>query len=556
MTKATSVQGAIDYATDIVDGKIVACKDVILQCQMFINDYKTNQKKKDFRWEFDEAKADHVLTFIQLLNFIEGSVAGTPIRLTPWQAFLFINAFAWVDKNNPDVRRYTQIICMVGRKNAKSTILAAWALYELQYAPQSSQIYTMATQRDQAKLVWNMTNRLAQASDPRLTKGFKKVYAQISNEENWNIYVPLSKESKRLDGLNARLAIADESAAISDPNLFDVISSSMGSQVSPQFVHITTGQASAQSNPFYALLDYAKRVLSGVTKDERIFTLAYAIDEKDDWEDPAHWIKANPNLGLSVQVEYLESELKLAKEIPSKAANFRTKYLNEFISSNKSWLQVDDWQACAVPTINTTLPLYVGLDLGATSDLTAVSKLFAEDAEFHFDAQAFIPESAFKSCPKHVRSIYDQAASDGSLIVTEGEISDHDAIYDYIIDLAENHDLREVAYDSWSAVHLTSRLQDAGLPMVRFDQSMKSMSPASKEAEVIIKRMQLHHLGSPLFSWCFGNVELFTDVNDNIKLRKGNDPALKIDPIIALVMAIGRATAHGAGKKKPTFQFL
>ena len=142
------------------------------------------------------------------------------------------------------------------------------------------------------------------------------------------------------------------------------------------------------------------------------------------------------------------------------------------------------------------------------------------------------------------------AAESGQLTITQGDVADHDAVYDYLLDLTKREQLKEVAFDSWSAIHLTARLTDAGLPMVRYDQSMKSMSPASKEAEVLIRSKTLHHLGKPFYGWCFNNCEVYTDANDNIKVRKGPDPALKIDPIIAMIMAIGRATANLTEKPK------
>ncbi|MBS0126896.1 terminase large subunit domain-containing protein [Thetidibacter halocola] len=163
--KPCSVEDGIQYARDIVSGQIVACKAIKAQCRIFLNDYDQNQHTDDFRWRFDEAKARHVITYVQLLNFIEGEVAGKPVRLSPWQAFFFLNLYGWVDKTDAEIRRYTRAICMVGRKNAKSTILATLALYETMYGPEGSQIVTLATSRDQAKLVWNMSGRMAQMSD-------------------------------------------------------------------------------------------------------------------------------------------------------------------------------------------------------------------------------------------------------------------------------------------------------------------------------------------------------------------------------------------------------
>jgi phage terminase large subunit-like protein len=301
-------------------------------------------------------------------------------------------------------------------------------------------------------------------------------------------------------------------------------------------------------------LDYGKKVLDGLIDDQRVFTLAYQIEEGDEWNDPSTWIKANPNLGISVSEDFLREEMKEAENIPSKAVNFKVKYCNQFLSTSDAWLDVALWNKNVVSELPTEgLDLYVGMDLGATSDLTAVSLVWETGGTFYVDFQAWIPEVAFKSAAVHVKSAYMQAADSGHLRVTEGDVADHDAVYDYLIDLAKREQVKEIAFDSWSAVHLTSRLTEAKLPMIRYDQSMKSMSPASKQAEMLIKNRSLLHLGKPFFGWCFNNCEVYFDANENIKVRKGPDPTLKIDPIIAMIMAIGRATHYLSDKPKFSF---
>lgn len=545
---------AIQYAKDITEGTIVSNKHIRLQCQSFLNDLNTNQHDNTFRWHFSEALADHALGYMQLFKYVEGTVAGQQVELSPWQAFLVANAYGWVDKADEGIRRYTRLISLVGRKNAKSTVLALVGLYELRFGPEGSQLVTMATQKEQAKLVWNMSGRMAETSDQRLIPSYNRTVSTMSNKDNWTRYWPLSKESKRLDGLNIRLAIIDEAAAIVDENLFDVVTSSMGSQLSPQTWMITTGQTGAESNPFMKSLDYGKKVLDGLIDDERVFTLAYALEDGDDWDDPDKWIKANPNLGLSVSLEFLTQEMKEAQNIPSKAVNFKVKYCNLFLSTSDAWLDVSLWNKNAVQELPTKgLDLYVGMDLGATSDLTAVSLVWETGGTFYVDFQAWIPEDAFKAAPVHVKSTYRQAVESGHLRITEGNVADHNAVYDYLMDLSEREQIKEIAFDSWSAVHLTSRLTEAKLPMIRYDQSMKSMSPASKQAEMLIKNRSLLHLGKPFFGWCFNNCEAYFDANENIKVRKGSDPALKIDPIIAMIMAIGRATHYLSDKPKFSF---
>lgn len=546
---------AIQYARDIVSGKIIACRDVIAQCRSFIHDLDIRQHDPDFRWKFSKDHANHILTYIQLFPFIEGTVVGSPLRLADWHAFYLSNVQGWVDKTDPEIRRYDRCIAMVGRKNAKSTILSALATYALMYGPEGSQIYSLGTNRDQAKLCWAMAKRFIEKGDPRLTPGIKISTTTIANSDKWNRYIPLSRDSKSKDGMNAYLCICDESAAITDRNLFEVMSSSMVSQKSPQMHHITTAQAGAESNYFFEQLDYARKVLHGVIVDERIFTLAYALDDEDAWDDETAWIKSNPSLGLSVPLEFLQSEAAQAKEIPSKKANFNIKHLNRFISTSTSWIQLDTWNRNTVAELDTTLPCYIGLDLGATDDLCAVSQVFAADGRFYFHATCFVPEAAYQNLPKHVRSVYQQAQESGTLIVTEGDISDHAAIEAHILELTRKYDVREAAFDAYSAAHLTARLQEAGVEMVKFGQGIMSMSPATKETEMLIRGDNFKHLGDPFLAWQLSNAEVYVDVNDNHKVRKGKDQALKIDAIIAAIMAVGRATSHGALQKKKEFKF-
>jgi phage terminase large subunit-like protein len=552
---AATVEDAIEYARQVVSGKIVACVDVISQCRMFCNDYDVRQHDPEFRWEFDHDKAADILGYTQLLKFIDDDLAGSPMRLSDWQAFIFCNSHGWVDKQDDLIRRYTEVICQVARKNSKSTLLATLALYELMYAPDGSQIVSFATKREQAKIVWETGSKMIRSADKRLTNGVQITLSQISNKNNNNTFKALAKQSNSLDGLNVRCAIADESAAITDHNLFNVISSSMGAQKSPQFWHITTAQPSSQSNFYFEKLDYAKKVLNGIIPDERIFCMAYAIDDDDEWDDESVWVKANPNIGKSARLDHLQEACEKSKYMPSEKVDFLVKRLNRFISTASAWIELEAWNKNIIAELDTTMPLYVGLDLGSTDDLTAVGQVFAKDGVMHYTAKCFIPEKAFNNVPKHVRQVYDAGRASGTLVVTEGEVADHDTIREYIESLAKSYDLKEVAFDAYTAVHLTSKLQEFGLELVKFPQNIGSMSPASKETELLTRNGTLKHLDDPFLAWQLSNCEIYTDVNENIKVRKGADRALKIDAIIAGIMAVGRATSLGAMKKPKVFDF-
>ncbi len=550
LDRKSTVDDAIEYARKVVNGDLVAAEYIKKQAANFLEDIEKKQFESGFRWKFDAGLASHVINYCQLLNFVEGAQAGTNIILQPWQSFLLANLYGWVDKQDIEIRRFTRAIVLVARGSGKSTLLGALALYELIYAPMGSQIVTIATKKEQAELVWDMSDQMQRTSDPRLTPGYKKLTNKISNTEKWNRYTALSNKSERQDGLAVRLGIADESAAIKDDNLFNVVLSSMSKPKSPQFIHITTGQPGAENGFFYGQLDYAKKVLDGILEDERIFCLAYQIDAGDDWQDITNVIKAQPNLGVSASIEYYKEHLEQAKVIQSIAANYRTKYLNEFISTTDSWIDINSWNKNK-GKVDKTLPCYLGLDLGATDDLVAVSAAYGPDSSgrFHFDSTCFVPEAAFREAPKHVRPIYAAGVESGKLVVTEGEVRDDAAIREYIRKLSQTHEIREICYDDWSALTLVNQLQEDGYEMVNIPQNMKALSPITKEVEIKVKNGEVIHDGDAFLAWQLSNCEVYTDLNENIKVRKGRDRACKIDAIIAFLMAMTRANIN-----KPVFE--
>jgi phage terminase large subunit-like protein len=552
--RETTLEDALEYPRKVVSGEIVACQDVIRQCEIFINDIENRQFQEEFEWRFDQDKAKHVLGFIQRLKFVEGSVALQRLYLSDWQAFILINAYGWVNKEDEEIRRYKTIICMIGRGNAKSMLLATWALYELIFAPHGSQIYSIATKRDQAKLVWNMAGQMVKIGGGKLSEMVNQTTAALSFSDKNNKFVPLAKESRSLDGLNARFLICDESAGIRDANLFEVMQSSMIKQKSPQTVHITTGHHNAQNNYFYGELQYGRKVLSGVLEDERIFTLAYALDPEDEWTDSTKWIKANPNMGLSVHLADLQETCDKAQNIASTKAEFITKHANIFINAKDSWLEAEEWRRGVVETLETDYPLYMGLDLAKTNDLTAVSWVWVGDGKFFFDSLAFLPEAAFQNVNKQYRAIYDQAKDDGSLRITEGDVIDYDAIESFIKEMALKYDLRDIAFDPYNSSQLVKNLMNEGFEMTQVGQGMASLSPYVKELEVDIKKGKLLHLGSPFIEWQATNAVLYVDHNDNVKLNK-EDRGEKIDGIDALVNAYALAS-QVENKPKPNPQFF
>ena len=542
----------IQYAKDVVENKIVANKWIKLACKRFLNDLD----REDVSWYFNSKKAQHIHDFYTyFIKHVTGEIAGEKYILAPWESFILNNLYGFVSKEDHSTRRFHNAIVYVARKNSKTTLGGAMVLYHLLSDNQEgAQAFSVATQSQQAKIAWSSASRMIDKMPIQARRRFKKTIGSIDIPEYFNSYKYLGRDSKALDGLNCSFALFDESAAITDRNMFEVIQSSQGSRKNFLNLHITTAQFNKETY-FYEQYSYLKKILDGEVSDDGYFGVLYELDKEEEWEDPEMWIKSNPNLGNSVNKEFLQNELNLAYEIPSKKTNFLVKHMNVYQNSSSAWLPTEVWRQSIVNKINTTGKLWVGVDLGATSDLTALTFLYQDGNKYAMDYKCFIPESAMKNLPKYLQITYANALKSGSLILTEGNATDYNVVKDYLKTYTADKDLVEICYDPWSSTKFITELYAEGAPCVEVNQSMKSLSPASKETEIHIRKGEILHLDDPFLEWQFNNCTKYTDVNNNIKIRKSDDQNLKIDAIVALILAISRASSGRAKKTNFNFKF-
>ncbi len=541
----------VQYAHDVVDNKIVSNKYIKLACQRFLDDLEN----KDADWYFSETKAQHIHDFYtHLIKHVTGTLAGQTYELSDWESFILCNLFGFVNKDDHQTRRFHNSIVYVARKNSKTTIGGAMVLYHLlSDGEEGAQAFSVATQRDQAKIAWDSAGRMIQKMPAQARDQFKKTIGAIEVAENFNTYKPLGRDSKALDGLNVSFALFDEAAAITDRNMWEVISSSQGARQNYLNLAITTAQFD-KSTVFFENYQYVQKVLTGDIEDDSFFAVLYELDEGDDWQDETTWIKANPNLGKSVSMDFLRAECKMAQEIPSKRTNFLVKHMNVYQNSSEAWLPAEAWSNNTISEIDTTGQLWVGVDLGATSDLTALTFVFRNGDKYHTDYQCFIPEDAMNDLPRHLRNVYNAAIKSGKLNLTPGNATDYNIVKEYLLNYTADKDLQQIAYDPWSAQKFSTELLEEGAPMVEVNQSMRHLSPATKDTEIHIRKGELLHLDDAFLQWQFDNCTLYTDVNGGIKVRKGTDDKMKIDAIVALIIAISRASANG-GLNSSNFNF-
>ena len=528
----TTYEIGIEYAKDVTEGRIVASRHVIAACRRFLSDLD----KTDWTWKFDTDRANHVLAFIEHgTNHVKGPLAGEPIKIEPWQAFCLINIYGWV--NEKGVRRFQYVILEVARKNGKSLFASAMALYDMLFGDEGGEVYSLATKRDQAKIAWEGAVQMAHKAPEKVRKYFKSTQTALVNEQKWSRYVALGRDSKSLDGLNPTLCIFDEAAQYGDRNVVEVMTSATGARDNFMHLFITTAAFSRQT-VYYENRMYLAAILEGRIEDDRWFGAIYALDEDDDWTDDSVWIKANPNLGVSINKEFLENEVSQAKQMPAKKNSVLVKHFNVFTNSSAAWMSLDEWESCEVESIKREGDLYITMDLSSTRDLTALCYLWNNGEHFSVDFQCFLPRRALDVAPVNLRPIYLQAIDSGVLKLTDGDIVDYHEVEASILNMARKHKLKAIGYDKYNANLLVNDLENHRLPCMEIGQNITALSPAAKETERLIVEKLILHEKNPFIDWQLENCTVYTDANENIKVRKGDDETLKIDAIIALIMAI------------------
>lgn len=534
------------YAEDVLSGEIPACHWVKLCCQRFFNDMEQAEEKGIY---LDEDKACEVLELYDNIPHIKGEWAGQPLTLSPWQGFIVLNLFGWCWRET-GTRRFRNAYIEVARKNGKSTFVAPIGLYMMSFDNEAgAEVYSAATSRDQARIVFDTARDMVKQSN--LNDVITPLSHSISYDLKGSCFKPLASDSDTLEGKNTHCAIIDELHAHKNRRVYDVLELSLAARQQPLLLVITTA-GDDRTGICYEIRNYATKVLEGVIEDDSCFGIVYTIDDPEKWTDKNEWIKANPNLGISVKQDDMERLCMKAQQSPSAASEFKRKRLDIWCEGEAAYYNMTHWHQC--PEISEddylrTLPCFFGMDLASKLDITAVVALFVDDnRHYHLKGKFFLPESVLdpKKTGKahHIQKLYHDWAEQGWLILTPGQIVDYRVIYNHVLEWATGYEPCDIAFDPWGATQLASQLQeDHGLSVVSVQQSVKNFSEAMKEMEAVIIDHRLHHEHNPLLAWMFANVTARVDKNDNVFPNKDNDNN-KIDGAVAAFLAMNRAIAH------------
>lgn len=526
---------ATEYAQSVISGEVDSCKWIKLACERHMRDLK----RKDVFYDLDEEHSR--CSFMETILTLED---GSPFVLMPWQKFVIGSIYSW-KRSDTGLRRFKNGMIYIPRKSGKSALLAAMVLSSLVQDGQCySQAYAVAADRGQASLLRDYVSGFIKRS-PHLKEIFDVQTWLTRNRLTDTVFKALHADWRRLDGLNPYFVVLDEYHAQEGPELDNVINSAFGAQPEYLYIKISTAGEFGLEKPALKAIDLGQKVLSQVVDIDDYFYMNWTIDPEDNWEDPKTWKKANPSLGICKNEDYMKALVDVAREIPQKVLDFKTKQLNCWIEAYDQWIMAEKWQELKSEFSFADLQgckAWLGMDLARVRDissLVAVVQPEDPDADPLIWSAHFIPNDDIERRSSQDKVPYAHWRNNGDIITTDGNTTDFDVIFETIMKWADHMEVQELAYDRHFSSELVQKLYQEGVELVPFGQGFISMNDAVCGIERHLLAKSIHHNGDPVLAWAVSNTILAHDAAGNRKLDK-NRSKEKIDPVVAMGMAIAR----------------
>lgn len=520
------------YAEGVSSGAVVACKFVRQAAARFI------AMRDGGRYDFRPNKVRRVVGFFGLLRHYLGTHAGRAFTLEPWQQFIVAAIYGFYHPGTSE-RVVKSAYIEMARKQGKTAFAAGLSLYhEIADGEAAAEVYLAANSRDQAKVAFRMCYEFARTLDgkERFLKRYRDTINFAATSSTLRV---LAADATKLDGPNPSMFLLDEYHAAKNTALKDVLQSGQGMRLNPMQVIITTAGFDKLS-PCYEMRTMCTEVLAGLKSDDSLFAGIWTLDEGDDWRDEAVWVKSNPNMGVTVRPSFLREQVIKALNSPSEEVGVKTKNFNVWCDAETVWIP-DHYVLEAAGDAGLEelagAECYAGVDLSATSDLTAAALMFPRaGGRLQYEVQYFLPEAALEE--RRFRILYGEWRRRGWLTVTPGNVTDYDFILEWLCRAATTYDLRCVGYDAWNATQFVINATERGLPMQAYSQAVGNFNRPTKELERLMLGGMVGIGGNGITRHCFRNVVLARDRNGNVKPSKQFEEK-KIDGIIAMLTALG-----------------
>ncbi len=533
------------YARDVIAGKIPACQHVVNACRRHERDMES-QKSKAWPYTYDEKKAERVCRFMEMLPHVKGKWARAGangpglLKLEGWQCFIICSIFGWVKKTDGK-RRFRKASIYVPRKNAKSTTASgfAWWMFAKDGEP-GAEVYSGATTEKQAWEVFGPARQMA-IVQPEMPEGLGVTVnaASMVRLSDASKFEPII--GKPGDGASPHCAIVDEYHEHATSELHDTMITGMGAREQPLLLIISTA-GSNLAGPCRDDWKDCEKILEGTYTDETHFCIIYTVDAGDDWTSELALRKANPNYDVSISREFLLAQLEVAKRDPRAQSTFKTKHLNMWVTAKSGFFNLQRWSELANPTLRLEdfehRECFLAGDFASKHDIAALMLLFPlENGAYAAFGRYYLPRATVDLPENQHYRAWEIA---GRITATEGNVTDVLRLVDDAAEYARRFQVIEMPFDPNRAWGLSTQLQNAGVPVIEYRNTVLTMSEPMKQLDALIRAGKIIHDGDPVLSWAISNVVSRTDRKDNVfpdKERAEN----KIDPVVGLIMAVGRA---------------
>lgn len=520
------------------------CNKIRKVYEKLVNDLKTprkvsflvNGEEKSHTYSFDEKKSLRAIHFIEkYCKQSKGKWSGKPLKLELFQKAMLQAVFGFVDENG--LRKYKKVIFFVARKNGKSVLDSAIATYMLTKDGEGgAEIYSVATKKEQAKIVWEEAKHMIKKS-PILSKRIRCLIGGIYYDATDSFFRALASDSNSLDGLNAYLVIADEVHAWKDKNLLDVMYDSMSAREQPLLLETST-MGTVRQNVFDIEYDYSSQVIDGSIEDETLLALIYELDDEREWTKEECWYKANPALNVIKSLKDLREKVERAKANPIELVNLLCKDFNVRQNSINAWLSFEELNNEEMYTEWRDAYCIGGADLSSTSDLTCASLLGVVKGKIRVKQMYWIPSNYLEKKVSEDKIPYDKWLKLGLLRLSGDSKIDYHDITKWFLEEVQQNDLRPlwVGYDSWNAEFWKQEMVEQGFDMVEVRQGYKTESAPLKQMKADLIDKKINYNNNPILKWNLSNVAIKTDDNENIMITKEKSRQ-RIDGVASLMDA-------------------
>lgn len=526
------------YYQHIQDGTVTVGIWVKLAYEMLVK----GLENKSFY--FDQKKANKAIAFIEkFCRHHEGPLAPGKIVLEEWQKAFISALFGIVDKNGD--RQFRECILEIGRKNGKTILSAAICAYHIYLDGEyGARVYMAAPKLAQAGLCFDAFYQMIK-KEPQLDRLARKRRTDIYFEKSNSSVAPLAFSEKRADGLNISLGILDELAAwhgAAGKKFYEVLKSSCGARRQPLLLSISTA-GYENEGAFDELIKRGTRVLLGDSKETRLLPILYQIDDENKWNCIDELVKANPNLGVSVSVDYLLEEIAVAEGSLSKKTEFIVKYCNKKQSSEQAFLstKVVDAAVCNEIRPEDFFNCYAvgGVDLSQTVDLTSACVVIEKDGTEYVMSHFWIPSEKLDEAISRDDIPYREMIEKGVLSLSGEGFVDYNDVTNWFIRMVQEYKIMPlvVGYDRYSSQYFTAQMKENGFLMDDVYQGW-NMTPAIYKLEGELKEKRIKIGDNPLLRVHLLDTALQHDrMTKRVKIIKLNSSS-HIDGTAALLDAL------------------